>query len=176
MDSYQNKVYRTKFGRFGKGSVIKKPILLTNPDRIFIGKRVFIRDHARIELVNSYRGKSFSPYLYIDDDVSVEQNLHLTCGENIHIERNVAVAANVTITDIKHTYNDPIAPIKEQNIITVPVKIGEGSVILNGAVVTPGTVLGKNCAVASNSVVIGQFPDFSFIGGVPAKIIKKFGP
>jgi acetyltransferase-like isoleucine patch superfamily enzyme len=35
----------------------------------------------------------------------------------------------------------------------------------------PNTNIGKGCIVASHSYVEGVFPDFSIIGGVPAKVI-----
>ena len=32
----------------------------------------------------------------------------------------------------------------------------------------------KNCVVGANSLVKGQFPDYSVIAGSPAKIIKRY--
>jgi acetyltransferase-like isoleucine patch superfamily enzyme len=34
------------------------------------------------------------------DNVSIQQNIHLTCAAYIHIGKNTTIAANVTITDI----------------------------------------------------------------------------
>jgi len=35
-----------------------------------------------------------------------------------------------------------------------------------------GAVIGDGCVVAAGSVVRGEFPPFSIIGGVPARILK----
>jgi acetyltransferase-like isoleucine patch superfamily enzyme len=174
IDFYENEQYKKTFGKFGNGSFIRNPLSLKNTKRIFIGRQVFIYNNARMELYTSYAGNSYSPNLYIDDYVTIQQNLHLTCGERIYIGKKVAITANVTITDIVHSYEDPKVPYQDQKLITKPVRIGEGSLITNGVVITPGSTIGKYCIVASNSVVIGNIPDFSFAAGMPAKIIKKY--
>lgn len=174
LETYKNRSYRKKFGNFGDRSLIKNPIVLKNTNRIFIECDVIIRDHARIEAIVSYGSQVLSPTIYIDTGVSVEQNLHLTCGEKIVIGKNVAIAGNVTITDIKHSYCDVTIPIKNQELQTFPVNIGEGTLVLNGAVICPGTSIGRNCLIFSNSVVKGEFPDYCVIAGSPARVIKQY--
>lgn len=49
------------------------------------------------------------------------------------------------------------------------VRIGAYSFIGAGALIMPGTTLGKGCLVAAGSVVSGDFPDFSLIKGSPAQ-------
>jgi acetyltransferase-like isoleucine patch superfamily enzyme len=51
------------------------------------------------------------------------------------------------------------------------VHIGSYSFIGAGAMILPGTVLGKGCLVAAGSIVSGKFEDFSLIKGNPAKRI-----
>lgn len=174
IEVHENVKYRRTFGEFGESSIIRSPMLLSNTKLISIGNRVSILNNARIQLITSYAGRSYSPNLRIDDDVTVQQNLHLTCGENIHIGKKVAISANVTITDIVHSYEDPTIPYQDQQLITRPVSIGDGSLITNGVVITPGSIIGKQCIVASNSVVVGDIPDYSFAAGMPAKIIKRY--
>lgn len=52
-----------------------------------------------------------------------------------------------------------------------PVRIGAYSFVGAGAMILPGTQLGKGCLVAAGAVVSGTFPDFSLIKGNPAKRI-----
>jgi acetyltransferase-like isoleucine patch superfamily enzyme len=54
----------------------------------------------------------------------------------------------------------------------VPIIIGDECWIGLNVVIMPGTNLGRGCVVGANSVVKGSFPDYSVIGGVPAKILK----
>jgi serine acetyltransferase len=43
-----------------------------------------------------------------------------------------------------------------------------------GAAIQAGTILGEQCMVGTNAVVKGEFPSFSVIVGIPAKIIKRY--
>lgn len=155
---------------------IMKPILIT-PKFLEIGKGVFIRNGARIEGVDTYLSKRFNPKIIIKDFVSIEQNLHLTCANEILIGFETAIAANVSITDIHHPYTDIHLSPENQNIIVSNVKIGNRCKIYNNVVILPGVELGNHTVVGANSVVQkGIYPDFSVIVGSPAKIVKKYCP
>ena len=57
-----------------------------------------------------------------------------------------------------------------------PISIGAGSWIGHGAVILPGTTVGRNVVVAAGAVVRGEVPDHSVVAGVPAKIVRRFEP
>jgi acetyltransferase-like isoleucine patch superfamily enzyme len=153
--------------------ILKRPIIFT-PKYFVFGKKVSIRNNARLEGVSKHLGASYNPLIQIGDDVSIEQNLHLTCAYKITIGSNTAIAANVTITDIIHPYkNIDVAPDK-QPLEIIEVIIGNDCKIYNNAVILPGTHLGNHNIVGANSVVNGDFPDNCLIAGIPAKIIKQY--
>ena len=54
------------------------------------------------------------------------------------------------------------------------VKIGSGTWIGVHAVIVGAVTIGRNCVVAANAVVTKDVPDYSVVGGVPAKIIKQY--
>jgi len=162
------------YGHLGKNSFIKKPCMINNKKCIYIGKNVFIRNNARIEAVIEYEGQLYNPKIKINDYVSIEQNLHLTCAEEIEIGKNTAIAANVTITDIHHIYDDVNIPIERQKLKVAAVKIGEDCKIYNNAVILQGISIGKHVTVAANSVVTKNVPDYCVVVGIPAKIIKRY--
>ena len=54
------------------------------------------------------------------------------------------------------------------------ITIGDGSWIGTNVTILAGAYIGKNCVVAAGSVVKGKFPDYCVIGGVPARILKKY--
>ena len=162
------------FKKYGKGTRIENAYYLT-PQHIELGRNVLICKNARIEGDYQYEGLKFRPKIVIEDNVSIQQNVHLTCANNITIKKHVAIAANVTITDIIHPYEDVSIPIEKQFIKYEMVEIGEECKIYNNAVILPGVVLGKHCVVAANSIVIkGIYPANSVIAGVPAKIISQY--
>ena len=169
MDVY----YKSCLGGLGRNTYMGKPLFLT-PASVFLGSSVYIWPGCRIEGVTQYEGVYFKPRIEIGDYASVQQNLHLTCAQSIYIGKNVAIAANVTITDIHHPYEDINLPIERQKIQVNAVYIADDCKIYNNAVILPGTRIGKHCTIGANSVVSGVFPDFCVVVGAPAKIIKRY--
>lgn len=161
------------FKRYHFTDVIKSPIIIT-PHYIELGENVHIGYHARIEGVKRWNNKTFSPQIIFGDGASVQQNLHLTCANRVVIGANTAIAANVTITDIHHPYNDIALPIERQMIKVKEVIIGEDCKIYNNAVILPGVHIGKHVTIGANSVVNHDIPKYSVAVGNPAKVVKKY--
>ena len=162
------------FKKYGKGTRLESCYYLT-PQYIELGKNVLICKNARIEGVSEYEGIKFTPSIVLEDFVSIQQNLHLTCANKITIKKHTAIAANVTITDVIHPYEDILTPIENQPIRHEEVVIGEACKIYNNSVILPGVFLGKHCVVAANSVVMkGVYPDYTILAGTPAKIISIY--
>lgn len=157
------------FGKYGLMSYMGKPIFLMGLKNFYFGKRTRIFPGARLE---SHNGG----IIEIQDNVSIGQNFHCISGENqkLVISKNTTISANVFISNIDHDYREIGKHILEQNIIKKETTIGENSFIGFGAVILPGSKLGKQCIVGANSVVRGEYPDFSVLVGSPAKIVKKY--
>ena len=161
-------IYKPFFGSFGFPSYIGKPIYIGNFKRIFIGKRVRIFPHARIECLNDQSSIIF------EDNISIGQNLHITSGDELRIGKNSTIAENVFITNIDHDYQELDKHILEQKHIVKKTNIGENCFIDYGAVIQAGTILGKQCIVGANAVVRGEFLPYSVIVGIPARVVKRY--
>lgn len=167
-------IYKFSFAKIGEGSSIKNPILLKNIKKVFIGKNVFIRDHARIECVIEKDSQTFTPVLILEDGVSFEQRCHITVAGEMIIGKGTIASFDVMITDIDHEYEDLNLPVAQQPLKVSKTCIGENCFIGSGAKIQAGTILGKHCVVGTNAVVRGTFPDYSVIVGIPAKIVKRY--
>ncbi|MEQ9376699.1 MAG: DapH/DapD/GlmU-related protein [Imperialibacter sp.] len=91
--------------------------------------------------------------------------------EKVTIGANVSIAQNVHIMSA----SGPNASKAFQRIFPIeriPVIIGNHCWIGASSVVMPGVELGKFCIVGVNSFVTKSFPDYSIIGGSPAKLIR----
>ena len=111
----------------------------------------------------------------IENDTAIGQNVHITSSnENVIISKRTTISGNVFITNIDHDYQEVDVHIMKQKFIIKETKIGENCFIGYGAAIQAGTILGKQCIVGTNSVVRGEFPDYSVIVGVPAKIVKRY--
>lgn len=164
---------KPKFKRLGRRVFFYKPMLLT-PSFITANDNVFVHFNARIEGIKLYEGIKYNPEIILDDNCTIQQNIHITCAKHIYIGKDTAIAANVTITDIHHPYEDLSLPIEKQKLIVSPVSIGDECKIYNNAVILPGTIIGKHCTIGANSVVSGNIPDYSVVVGIPARIIKRY--
>lgn len=167
--------YRWFFANFGRGSLIRKPLMIFNPAHIWIGDRVSIREGARLEVIRI--SDSRIPELRIGDDSSIEQNAHISCHNRIEIGKRVAVSANCCILDVRHPYQDVNDAAKILDRVAdddAVVQIGDDSLLGYGAVVLPNVVIGKNVVIGSNSVVTSNIPDFSVAAGNPARVIKRY--
>lgn len=168
--------YRLIFGSIGRRSSIFKPLLLSNPQFIFVGDRTMIRTGARIETV--VLNKEQPPALIIGNNVNIEQNVHIICSSRIVIGDDVSITGGCAIVDTNHPYEDVSDPRKigerlDANAIA-PVEIGAGSFLGYGSVILPGVRIGKNCVVGANSIVTRDVPDFCVVCGNPARIVRRY--
>lgn len=93
-------------------------------------------------------------------------------NEEVIIGKNVMVAANVSIRDTNHNYNDLNKPMFNQGLNTKPIKICDDVWIGHGVVITQGVTINSGAIIAANAVVTKDIPENAIAGGVPAKVIK----
>lgn len=160
-------LYAPFFGKFGLPSYLGKPLFLMGTRNVFIGKKVRIFPHLRMEV---HCGGN----IHIHDDVVISQNVHITSAGNLSIGKSTLILANVFITNIDHDYEELDKHVVNQKYIINDTTIGDNCYIGMGAAIMAGTKLGKQCVVGANSVVRGEFPDYCVIVGAPARMVKKY--
>jgi acetyltransferase-like isoleucine patch superfamily enzyme len=101
---------------------------------------------------------------------------HIVAHQSIDIGDDVYTGPYVYITDQNHGYADPSVPIGRQWPVNDPVSIGPGCWLGAGAVILPGARIGRNVVIAAGSVVRGEVPDTCVVAGVPARIVREYGP
>jgi acetyltransferase-like isoleucine patch superfamily enzyme len=166
-------VYRFFFKRFGKGSYIRRPMLILNPQFITISDRVSVAAGVRLEAICDNPKRI--PDLQIGENTNIEQNVHIVCHSRIHIGRNVSITGNCAIVDVTHPFDDVQHVVKIGAAIRDDdswVEIGEGSFIGFGTVILPNVRIGKYVVVGANSVVNGDLPEYSVAAGAPARVIS----
>lgn len=160
--------YLPFFGKVKLPSYLGSPILLMGCKNIYIGKRVRIFPHIRMET----HGKTGE--IIIGDNVAIAQNVHITSASKLLIGKNTTILANSFITNIDHDYKEMNKHILDQEYMVKDTTIGENCFIGAGSAIQAGTMLGKQCIVGANSVVRGTFPDYCLIVGSPARIVRKY--
>ena len=160
-------IYKAFLNQVGNLTYIGKPTFIEGRKAISIGDRTRIFPGIRMEAIG--KGK-----ISIGNNVAIEQNVHITSGEGtLFIGNDVTILANTCITNIDHEYRDATTSVLDQELLYSETSIADGCFIGFGAVIQAGTTLGKHSIVGANSVVRGDFPDFSVIVGAPGKVVKK---
>jgi acetyltransferase-like isoleucine patch superfamily enzyme len=101
-------------------------------------------------------------------------NVLIQCSTSIEIGDRVVVGQSSLIFDGKHRYGDPDKHFNEQGYEFQPFKIGDGAGISDKCTVS--AEIGERAMIASQSVVNRPIPAYSLAAGMPARVIKRFGP
>lgn len=109
----------------------------------------------------------------IGNNVGINDFCYLTSIHRIVIEDDVRIAEFVSIRDYDHEFARVDIPISLQGLRGAPIRIGQGSWIGRGVMVTSGVNIGKDCVIGANAVVTHDIPDLSVAAGVPARVLKS---
>jgi acetyltransferase-like isoleucine patch superfamily enzyme len=105
--------------------------------------------------------------LTIGEGTYFTSDSHIEASTNISIGSNCAISWGTTLIDDDH-HQFGTSPIKPGSlVIEDDVWVGCNVTILKNS------RIGKGSVVAANSLVRGEFPAHSLIGGNPAKVIKE---
>lgn len=166
------------FGSFGSDSSIGFPAAtLMGTRSIHLGSDVLVGRNVTLSVgygVNDPGAPERG--LVIGDRSVIGARCSLVAHASIEIGADVWFGQDVFVCDASHGYQDPEMPIGEQFGAHQPVRIGAGSWIGHGAIILPGTTIGRNVVVAAGSVVRGEIPDHSVVGGAPARVLRRFEP
>ena len=91
------------------------------------------------------------------------------CG--LSIGKNVDVSHQVNIFTLQHDLDSP-----DYISTGAPVNIQDYAVVAGRSTILPGVTIGKGAVVATGSVVTKDVPDYTLVGGVPARFIRPRNP
>lgn len=146
----------------GKNISIEKDATINNVKigdntKIASGVRIFGSEENQLLVGNN---------CYFGPNTIVEgYNAKVTIGNHVSFAQNVNLMSG----------SGPNASEIMQRIFPVlkgAVIIGEHTWLGANVVIMPNVTLGNYCVVAANSFVNKSFPDYSVIGGTPAKLIR----
>lgn len=160
---------------YGDRSIVMRPRVLLNREKINIGSRLVMRGNGVIYPIISYGDEKFEPEVIIGNDVYIGVFCQIHCLTKVVIGDGVVFSDHVYVSDVAHGMDPDKGLIMKQPIYSKGgVVIGSGSFVGFGASIMPGVHLGAHCIVGARSVVTRSFPDYSMVAGAPAKLIKRY--
>lgn len=127
-----------------------------------IGSTTYIDTPKNLRLAN---------HVYIGHFNFIEASHGITISEGCQITNHVTLTTHSSHDRIRYEGSSYGRVATEVGQHVGPIEIGAFTFIGPGCVVMPGTRIGKGCIVQANAYVQGTFPDFSIIGGSPAKVV-----
>lgn len=135
---------------------------------------------AKVLKIFTYNSNNFfENNIYIGKGNNIKIDEHCQINENVFIQgakigKFVMIAPNVSILNSTHNFDRIDIPMIKQGALKQNNPVIEDDVWLGRNVtVLPGVKIGKGSVVAAGAVVTKDIEQFSIVGGVPAKIIKK---
>lgn len=124
------------------------------------GKNVDIGRHCKL-----------SSQISLGDNSGIGDNAYIQ-GKVI-IGNNVMMAPNVAIIATNHNFGRKDIPMNQQGSIDMAINIEDDVWIGYGAKILAGVTINKGVVIAAGAVVTADVPEYTIVGGVPARMIKK---
>lgn len=157
---------------FGKHLAESSHSSLAKRIRGFFGKRILLSCGKNI---NIEKGAVFNSRCALGNGsgIGVNSEINAVDGTLVTIGDNVSMGPEVIIYTQNHIYDSVESPINEQGYRKANVSIGDDCWIGRRCIILPGVHIGKGVVIGAGAVVTKDVPDYSVVGGVPARIIKK---
>lgn len=160
---------------FPQATIIERPVFIRGKKSIVGGKKLSLGRYCRFDL----DGKKET--LYIGNDCEFGDFTHFVALNNIQIGDNVLVASKVFISDCSHgNYSSrkgredlPTSKPNDRELYLGKVKIGNNVWIGDNVVILPGAEIGDGCIIGANAIISTKIPEASIVVG-NNKIIKTF--
>lgn len=129
----------------------------------FCGARAWVSADARIWGTDR---------VTLEDDVAIHAFTHIFGGGGVHIGARTQISAGCSIAAITHS--EQITT--RHHGIELPVIIEEDCWLGTGAIVLPGVRIGRGSIIGAGAVVTKDVPALSIAVGVPARVVRQITP
>lgn len=130
-----------------------------------LGRRSIVTTSSQM----SKRGEG----LEIGTSSGIGDYAHIGCSGGVTIGNDVIAGPYVTFHSQEHVTSDVDSLIRNQGTRESEIMIADNVWIGARATFLAGSRVGTGSVVAAGSVVRGEFPPYSVIGGVPARVLKN---
>jgi acetyltransferase-like isoleucine patch superfamily enzyme len=134
--------------------------------------RIFFRKIGKnVHIMGNFSFAGFKK-IEIGNQVYINRGAVFFAGD-IALGNCVVLGPDVKLIALNHNFDDPSKPILFQGVKAGKIIIEDDVWIGANAIVLPNVKIGKGSIVAAGAVVSKDVEPYSIVGGVPAKLIKK---
>lgn len=141
---------------------------VTLGDQTTIGRLSMIRP-------SGYYGREIGEGFSLGDRSNVGPYCYIGCAGYIEIGKDVLMGPRVGLFAENHVFDDPYRTIRSQGVNRQGIVIEDDCWLGSGSIILDGVRVGRGSVVAAGSVVTKDVPPNSVVGGVPAKVLKTRG-
>jgi acetyltransferase-like isoleucine patch superfamily enzyme len=186
--------YGRVFKRCGKNLTIDIGVSISGAEFISVGDNVYIDKYCVIATGKTLAGKierkHNKDFEFVDGEIVIGNDVHIVqfCiimgYGGVHIENNCVLSANSKIYSLTNTAHDlknksrivSLMPYAQANFLLSPVVLKFNVWLGLNVIAMPGVTVNRNSFSVSNSLLLGSFPENSYIAGQPAKRIRERFP
>jgi acetyltransferase-like isoleucine patch superfamily enzyme len=179
-------LYPVLFKSSGKRPAFGKGMIIRNPKKISLGKKVMLDDYTTLDakgdessieignMVALGRGSSIiakDAKIILEDGVNISTSCRIATMSKIEIGESTLIAAYCYIGPGNHTKQGDQPLIASPMDIKGGVKIGKHVWIGTRATILDGVTIGDGAIIGAHSLVKESVPAGKIVAGVPAKVI-----
>lgn len=154
--------------KIGSDSVVGKTFF-SWPHQVSIGKNCILESYINFRYDGVWNP---GPSIIIDDNVYIGANSEFNICSDIHIGKDALIASGCKFIDHNHGYQSLNTPIRLQPPDVAAIRISNNVWLGTNVIVLKGVKIGYGSIVAAGSVVTKSIPSMEIWGGVPAKKIS----
>jgi len=156
-----------------RARLVRRPIYIRGRRSLSGGKSLTTGRFCRFDLEGTRKT------LFIGDNCEMGDMTHIVAHEKVEIGDNVLMASKCFISDTNHgnysgeEQDSPALAPNRRRLYTRPVKIGANVWIGENAVILAGASVGDGCIVGANAVVTKAIPANCMVVG-SNRVIKRY--
>ena len=160
--------------RLGHGSYLDEGVYIhACPGGVEIGPNTLVM-HGAVLHVYNFRGLPHAGIRIGRDSLIGEYSVirgqgGVTLGDRVYTSPGTQIIA------VNHVFDDPARPFVDQGITAEGIIIEDDVWLGSNAVITDGVRVGRGSVVAAGAVVTRDVPPHTVVGGVPARVIRSVG-
>ena len=158
---------------FGKWVQLEDHVRVSglSKDKVVFGNNVRIGAYSQVIAATSFN--NIGAHIRIGNNVGIGEFAYLGGGGGLEIGDDCIIGQYFSCHPENHLFGDTEELIRMQGVTRKGIKIGNNCWIGAKVTVLDGVKIGAHCVIAAGAVVTKDMPDYTVIGGVPAKVIKQ---